>query len=82
MPRRPRIHFTNALYHVILRGNNRQDIFFCDDDYRLWESLLADAIRRYDARVHCYCWSDARAEVGGGRDGVPAGAGGRDDRLP
>jgi len=28
MARKPRIHFAGALYHVILRGNDRQDIFF------------------------------------------------------
>jgi REP element-mobilizing transposase RayT len=56
MPRRPRTHFASALYHVILRGNNRQDVFPGDADYLLWESLLVESIHRYDARIHCYCW--------------------------
>lgn len=56
MPRRPRIHFADALYHVILRGNNHQNIFHDDGDYLLWESLLAESLCRYDAQVHCYCW--------------------------
>ncbi len=32
MARKPRIHFPAALYHVMLRGNARQDIFFEDED--------------------------------------------------
>ena len=28
MARKPRLYFPTALYHVILRGNARQDIFF------------------------------------------------------
>jgi len=32
MARKPRVHYPAALYHVIMRGNARQDIFFDDDD--------------------------------------------------
>ena len=28
MPRKPRLHVPGGFYHVILRGNGRQDIFF------------------------------------------------------
>ena len=28
MARKPRIHYPGAFYHVILRGNGGQDIFF------------------------------------------------------
>ena len=34
-----RIHFAGALYHVILRGNDRQNIFFQPSDRRLWEAI-------------------------------------------
>ncbi len=40
MPRRPRLHVPGGMYHVILRGNDRQTIFFDDDDRRRWESLI------------------------------------------
>jgi REP element-mobilizing transposase RayT len=56
MPRKPRIHAPGLLYHVILRGNNRQNVFFRDADYVAWESLLVEALDRYSARLHCYCW--------------------------
>ena len=32
MPRRPRIEFADAVYHVITRGNNRQKVFKDDRD--------------------------------------------------
>ncbi len=40
MARKPRIHAPGATYHVILRGNARQDIFSDDKDrYRFYEIL-------------------------------------------
>ena len=56
MPRAPRLHVPGGLYHVILRGNHQQAIFDRDADYRSFEDLLARGLRRYDARVHAYCW--------------------------
>ncbi len=40
MPRRARISIANIPYHVTQRGNNRQDVFFVDDDRRTYLSLL------------------------------------------
>jgi putative transposase len=40
MPRRPRIHFPGAFYHVTLRANHRQNIFFASADRKLFESLM------------------------------------------
>jgi len=34
MARKPRVEVEGGLYHVITRGNNRQAIFNCDDDYQ------------------------------------------------
>lgn len=56
MARQPRIHYPGALYHVTLRGNDHQDIFFLDSDRLLWESILQTALKRYQATVHGYCW--------------------------
>jgi putative transposase len=42
MPRRLRIEYENAIYHVMVRGNARQDIVLDDDDRR---RLLADLER-------------------------------------
>jgi REP element-mobilizing transposase RayT len=54
--RRPRIHIPNACYHVILRGNHQQAIFFLDTDRTLFERYVGDACGRSGARIHAYCW--------------------------
>lgn len=56
MPRSPRIHVPGGIYHVILRGNFRQAVFFGDLDRRRWMRLLARGIDRYRCRIHAYCW--------------------------
>ena len=56
MARKPRIHYPGALYHVTLRGNDRQTIFFHPSDRLLWESVLVTALDRYGASIHGYCW--------------------------
>ena len=56
MARKPRIHFAGALYHVILRGNDRQDIFYQPSDCQLWEAILQASMERYQSTIHCFCW--------------------------
>lgn len=56
MPRKPRLHYSGAVYHVMLRGNGGGAIFFSDDDRRAFEALLADGQRRFAHRIHAYCW--------------------------
>lgn len=56
MPRQPRLHVPGGFYHVTMRGNHRQDIFF-SDEHRDWlELIVAEVIERFTARVHAYCW--------------------------
>lgn len=55
MPRKPRIHFPSAVYHVILRGNGKQDIFFDEGDRFRFHLLLQEATERYHCRVHAFC---------------------------
>lgn len=55
MARKPRIHFPGACYHVILRGNGGQDIFFDDEDRHYLFQLIEEGVERYSHRVHCYC---------------------------
>ena len=56
MPRKPRIHIPGGFYHVILRGNGRQAIFFDGTDRNKWEDLLQTSLHRYEHRLHAYCW--------------------------
>ncbi len=55
MARKPRVHYPSGLYHVMLRGNARQDIFFdADDRYRFY-LLLQEGTERYGYRIHAFC---------------------------
>ncbi len=49
MARKPRLHVTGGLYHVILRGNGGEDIFFRNADCDYSYMLLQDGITRFDA---------------------------------
>ncbi len=54
MARRPRVHFPTALYHVIARGNQRQDIFLGEKDFQKYLSLLSEYKSRYPFRLYAY----------------------------
>ena len=47
MPRIARIVVPGVPHHVTQRGNNRQDVFFVDDDRRVYLGLLAEQSRRF-----------------------------------
>jgi putative transposase len=55
MTRPLRIEFPGALYHVTARGNARSDIFLGDGDKRLFLTILADLVERYNWICHGYC---------------------------
>jgi REP element-mobilizing transposase RayT len=44
------------MYHVTLRGNHRQDIFFTDEDRGLLTNLIREVIDSAHAQVHAYCY--------------------------
>lgn len=44
------------MYHVTLRGNHRQDIFFAPDDRRLLTSIVREVLVDCDAQLHAYCY--------------------------
>ena len=46
MPRRLREYSATGIYHVMLRGINRQDIFECPDDYQMFLNILGHLINR------------------------------------
>jgi REP element-mobilizing transposase RayT len=56
MPRRLRLHVPGGFYHVTLRGNHQQEIFFIDGDRRLLNTIVARAMQKFGARIHAYCW--------------------------
>ena len=54
MARKTRIHFPGALYHVISRGNQRQDIFLDDRDRTVYLSYLSEYKVRYCIQLYAY----------------------------
>jgi putative transposase len=54
MPRPPRYPLAGVPQHVIQRGNNRQPVFFHEEDYRMYLACLQDAAATYNSAVHAY----------------------------
>ena len=54
MPRKPRIEFEGAFYHVITRGNQRQKIFRDTADYEKFLQILTIYKNRYHYRLYVY----------------------------
>jgi putative transposase len=55
MARQSRYHVSGAFYHVLLRGNNGQKIFFDDIDRCRICLLIQQGIEKYDHRIHAFC---------------------------
>jgi len=55
MPRIARVVVPGLPHHVTQRGNNRQDVFFTDDDRHLYLRLLLENSKEFDLAVHGYC---------------------------
>ena len=55
MARKPRIHQAGVVYHVLLRGNAGQQIFFETADYLRFLRFMGEGIERYNCRVHAFC---------------------------
>jgi len=55
MPRRPRICFPGAVYHVFQRGNSKRDIFL--DDADKWHFLKLFLEVKKTARFLIYCYA-------------------------
>jgi REP element-mobilizing transposase RayT len=51
MASKPRIHVPGGLYHVILRGNKRQDVFFTPADRLEFYNLPYDGTGRFGYRM-------------------------------
>ncbi len=54
MPRRLRLQYPDAIYHVMARGNGRQDIVGNDDDRRRLQDDLGRAAIRCSWRIYAF----------------------------
>ncbi len=55
MSRRLRIEYPGAMYHVMNRGDQREDIFRDDDDRRRFLCTLGEAYGKTQWQEHAYC---------------------------
>lgn len=54
MARKSRIEFEGGFYHVIVRGNQRQKVFWQEKDFLKYLEILKDYKDRYDFLLHAY----------------------------
>lgn len=55
MPREARIVVPGLPHHITQRGNNRQDVFFTDDDHSFYLETLKERSDGFGLRVIGYC---------------------------
>jgi REP element-mobilizing transposase RayT len=55
MPRKLRIEYRGAIYHVMNRGDRSEDIFQDDEDRKCFLSTLGQACQKTRWQVHAYC---------------------------
>jgi len=63
MARKPRIHYEGALYHVIVRGNNRSYIFRGEENKESYKKIIAKYKKRYRFKLYAYCIMDNHAHL-------------------
>ncbi len=55
MPRKLRVEYEGAIYHVMNRGDRREPIFLDDQDRELFLETLAQVCQKTGWQVHAYC---------------------------
>src|SRR6267142_2850274 len=55
MPRKLRIQYEGAIYHVMNRGDHSEDIFLGDEDRELFLKTLGEACAKTEWQVHAWC---------------------------
>ncbi len=56
MPRRPRIFFPGATYHVMLRGNNGNPVFYSDAERCRLCLLMHEGAERFGHQIIAFCF--------------------------
>ena len=61
--RQPKVHVPNSVYHVMMRGNNRQNIFYGEAYYHYFLKLFSDSAKKFDHKVLAYCLMTNRVHL-------------------
>jgi len=55
MPRVARGLVDGFVYHILNRGNGKQEVFHIDQDYKVFTHLMGEAKTRYSVKIFAYC---------------------------
>lgn len=55
MPRKPRLEYEHAFYHVMNRGRRGEMIFHDEKYYQIFIDLLKGVNECFGCMIHCYC---------------------------
>lgn len=55
MPRIARKISNTKVYHIILRGNDKQDIFYDEQDYKKFLKIVEMTKEKYQYKIYVYC---------------------------
>lgn len=56
MPRKPRVQFPGAIYHIVTRGDGRRELFHDERHYQRLTDGLAEEVVRSNWQILAYCW--------------------------
>ncbi len=63
MARKPRIHYSGALYHVIVRGNNREKVLLDETNKSKYLGLLSLYKEKLGFNLYAFCIMDNHAHL-------------------
>lgn len=55
MPRMARLLLKNYCYHIITRGNQKQNVFLDEVDFRMYLKALMKYTKRFKTRLYSFC---------------------------
>lgn len=55
MARIARVIAAGYPHHITQRGNRRQQTFFCDEDYKVYISLMSEWCKKFNVEIWAYC---------------------------
>ena len=55
MPRQPRLVIVGYPHHIILRGNNKNSIFYNDEDMSFFIKCLKESKEKIKSKIYAYC---------------------------
>ncbi|MBN2097811.1 MAG: transposase [Candidatus Omnitrophica bacterium] len=65
MPNAPRLLIENACYHLMVRGNQKQKVFLCDDDLQEYLERLRGYKKKFNFKLYGYCLMPTHVHIVG-----------------